>query len=271
MRRRKTQNLNSGAGKHAQVSDSVNTLKTHETTYDAAQRPSGLVGFASAAIESIKINSTTLETRNRRTLLVKHRRWGSELVAMIANLFFWLSRSLHLNRKSLDAQALRAAARELRRAHGLRGGEFGGGFWSHGDPHLGNVVYDKAADRARLVDFEIIHKKSLSALERHADDLLVFLQDLVGHVSREKWLPLALCFVTAYGRDDVIAELTKLLVVPRGITGMWWKLRTEYLSRREPVRRFAALRRALCNHLANRNVVRKRQAFEFPEPWLKTA
>jgi hypothetical protein len=93
----------------------------------------------------------------------------------------------------------------------------------------------------------------------------------IGRVSQEKWLPMALYFVKAYGRDDVIAELTKLLVVPRGITGVWWKLLTEYLSRRELVCRFAALRRALCNHLANRNVVRQRQAFEFPEPWLKTA
>lgn len=102
-------------------------------------------------------------------------------------------------------------------------------------------------------------------------DLLVFLQDLVGRVAREKWLPLALCFVIAYGRDDVIAELTKLLVVPRGIAGIRWKLRTEYLSRQELVRRFGTLRRALCNHLANRKVVKQRQAFEFPEPWLKTA
>jgi hypothetical protein len=93
----------------------------------------------------------------------------------------------------------------------------------------------------------------------------------IGRVSREKWLPMALYFVKAYGRDDVIAELTKLLVVPRGITCVWWKLRTEYLSRRELIRRFAALRRALCNHLANRNVVRQRKAIEFPEPWLKTA
>lgn len=177
----------------------------------------------------------------------------------------------HLNRKTLDAQAVRAAARELRRAHGLRCDEFAGGLWSHGDPHLGNVVYDGTADGARLVDFEILHQKSLSALERHADDLLVFLQDLAGRVSREKWLPLAFCFVTTYGRDDVIAELTKLLVVPRGIVGIWRKLRTQYLSRRELVYRFAALRRALCNHLANRNVVRQRQAFECPEPWLKTA
>jgi hypothetical protein len=56
-------------------------------------RQQATVGLASAAIESIQINSTALEIRNRRTKLVKHRRVGSELVACIANLFFWLSRS----------------------------------------------------------------------------------------------------------------------------------------------------------------------------------
>jgi hypothetical protein len=290
-------------------------MKQHTT---AAQRPSGLVGFASTAIESIQINSITLETRNRRTLIVKHRRWGSELVAIVANLFFRLSRSPihvwerpgrwlrweikcfqllyngrfqvfaegsrtlyqesfpgkslleHLHRKTLDFRGVRAAARELRRAHRLRCDELGG-FWSHGDPHLGNVVYDAVADRARLVDFEIIHDKRLSAVERHADDLLVFLQDLVGRVSEEEWLPLAICFVAAYGQEDVIAELTKKLVVPRGIAGIWWKLRTEYMSRRELVCRFADLRQAVCNHLANRNVLRHRREFEPCEQWLKTA
>jgi len=290
-------------------------MKQHTT---AAQRPSGLVGFASTAIESIQINSITLETRNRRTLIVKHRRWGSELVAIIANLFFRLSRSPihvwvrpgrwlrweikcfrllynggfqvfaegsrtlcqesfrgkslleHLHRKTLDSRGVRAAARELRRAHGLRCDELRG-FWSHGDPHLGNVVYDAVADRARLVDFEIIHDKRLSAVERHADDLLVFLQDLVGRVSEEEWLRLATCFVTAYGQEDVIAELTKKLVVPRGIAGIWWKLRTEYMSRRELVCRFTALRQAVCNHLVNRSVLRQRREFEPFEQWLKTA
>jgi hypothetical protein len=290
-------------------------MKQHTT---AAQRPSGLVGFASTAIESIQINSITLETRNRRTLLVKHRRWGSELVAIIANLFFWLSRSPihvwvrpgrwlrweincfrilynggfqvfaegsrtlyqerfrgkslleHLHRKTLDFRAVRAGARELRRAHELRCNELGG-LWSHGDPHLGNVVYDEVADRARLVDFEIIHDKRLSAVERHADDLLVFLQDLVGRVSGKEWLPLANCFVAAYGQEDVLAELTKKLVVPRGIAGIWWKLRTQYMRRRELVYRFTALRQAVCNHLVNRNVLRQRRKFDACEQWLKTA
>jgi hypothetical protein len=288
----------------------------HSTT--AAQKPSGLAGLASTAIESIQINSITLETRQRRTLLVKHRRWGSELLATIANLFFWLSRSPihvwvrpgrwlrweikcfrllysgcfqifaegsrtlyqerfrgeslmeHLHHRTLDVQAIRAAARELRRAHGLRCNELGG-FWSHGDPHLGNIVYDEVADRARLVDFEIIHDKRLSAVERHADDLLVLLQDLVGRVSEEEWLPLTICFVEAYGQEDVIAELTKKLVVPGGIAGIWWKLRTQYLSRRELVCRFTALRQAVCNHLVSRNVLRQRREFEPCEPWLKTA
>lgn len=35
----------------------------------------------------------------------------------------------------------------------LRGDEFGGGLWSHGDPHLGNVVSDKAAERCTVGRF----------------------------------------------------------------------------------------------------------------------
>jgi|ERR1700730_1689602 hypothetical protein len=159
----------------------------------------------------------------------------------------------------------------MRRVHTLRCDEFGG-LWSHGDPHIGNIVYDEVSDCARLIDFEIIHDRTLYAVERHADDLLVFLQDLVGRVPAGKWLPLAFCFVEAYGRTEVIAELTKRLIVPRGLAGVWWKLRTEYLDRRELVRRFDALRRTLCNHLADRNVVRQRRSFESSEEqWLKTA
>ena len=57
----------------------------------------------------------------------------------------------HLNRGTLTPTILEAAARELRRVHELWSEEFGD-LWSHGDPHLDNVIYDKAVDRARLID-----------------------------------------------------------------------------------------------------------------------
>ena len=100
----------------------------------------------------------------------------------------------HLNRKTLDAQALRAAARELRRAHGLRCDEFAGGLWSHGDPHLGNVVYDETADRARLVDFEILPRNHFPLLKDTRTICSFFLQDLAGRVSRGKMVATGVLF-----------------------------------------------------------------------------
>jgi hypothetical protein len=54
--------------------------------------------------------------------------------------------------------------------------------WSHGDGSMTNVIYDEKAHRARLIDFEIRHEKSLPAAARYADDLLVFLLHTVGRV-----------------------------------------------------------------------------------------
>jgi hypothetical protein len=247
---------------------------------------------ANQAINCIKINSITSEMRQGNAIWVKRRRWGSELIAGQANLFFYLaqgrvrvwidpkkwqhwevycfrllqgprfrafaegSRTVcldpipgmhlceHLKRGTLTTRALEAAARELRRAHELWCPQFED-WWSHGDPHLDNVVYDTSNDRARLIDFEVAHVQSLPAVLRHADDLLVFLQDLVCRVSAQEWLPFALCFINAYGRTEVIAELTRLLFVPAGLPGLWWKLRTENFERRELIRRVDAFRAAL--------------------------
>jgi hypothetical protein len=252
----------------------------------------GLLEAANQAINYIKINSITLEICEGKPMWVKRRRWGSELIAGQANLFFrlaqgrvhvWVdpkkwqrweiycfrllqeprfcvygegSRTVwmdaipgmhlcdHLKRGTLTMDALEAAGTELRRAHELWCSKFDD-WWSHGDPHLDNVIYDRPSNRARLIDFEVVHDRSLPAMVRHADDLLVFLQDLVCRVSAEQWLPFALCFINAYGRSEVVAELTRLLFVPAGLPGFWWKLRTENFERQELVRRVDALRRAL--------------------------
>src|SRR6266487_6191697 len=94
----------------------------------------------------------------------------------------------HLNRGTLTPQMLQAAGREFRRAHQLWSDEFGGG-WSHGDATMTNVIYNKKTGRARLIDFEIVHEKSLPAKSRHADDLLVFLLDILAIVPTRQWLP----------------------------------------------------------------------------------
>ena len=51
-----------------------------------------------------------------------------------------------------------------------------------------NVIYDRQNGRARLIDFEIVHQKSLPAKSRHADDLIVFLLDLMAVAPNRQWL-----------------------------------------------------------------------------------
>ena len=71
-----------------------------------------------------------------------------------------------------------------------------GSQWSHGDAGMANVIYDEKSDRARLIDFEIVHDKSLPALSRHADDLLIFLLDLIAMRPDRQWLPFTLASST---------------------------------------------------------------------------
>lgn len=137
-----------------------------------------------------------------------------------------------------------AAGRELARAHAVECFTFGGG-WSHGDPHAGNFLYDPRHDRARLIDFEVVHDLALPAAERHADDLLVFLQDVVGRVSPEMWVKLAEAFLEGYDRPGIVERLAPRLILPRGIPRLWWAVRTTYLPGAELARRFELLRDAL--------------------------
>ena len=154
------------------------------------------------------------------------------------------SLSTHLKDGTLDPRMLAAAARELRRAHEASCPVFAGQ-WSHGDPHAGNFVYDPESDRARLIDFEVMHHPTILADERHADDLLIFLQDVVGRISAEQWLPSAQAFLGAYGRPEIVARLRDKLVVPRGLARVWWAVRTTYLAPVELRRRTDALRASI--------------------------
>lgn len=150
----------------------------------------------------------------------------------------------HMNQGTLTARMLTAAGHEFRRAHRFHRKEFGSA-WSHGDASMPNVVYDKKTDRARLIDFEIRHVTSLPAVVRHADDLLVFLLDMVGRISTRRWLPFALKFLRAYDDQRVIAELKPKLVLPNGLALIWWNVRTNFAKSAKIERRFRALRRAL--------------------------
>src|SRR6266513_1809566 len=147
----------------------------------------------------------------------------------------------HLTRGTLTRQMLEATGRELRRAHQLWSDEFGGG-WSHGDATMSNVLYDEKTDRARMIDFEIMHDKSVPAKSRHADDLLVFLLDVVAIAPSRQWLAFALCFLDAYGDTDVIAELENKLAVPGGLAWSWWGVRTSFANPAKVKNRLAKLR-----------------------------
>ncbi len=152
----------------------------------------------------------------------------------------------HLNRGTLTPQMLQAAGRELRRAHQLWSDEFGGG-WSHGDATMSNVLYDEKTGRARVIDFEIIHDKSVPAKSRHADDLLVFLLDVVAIAPGRRWLPFSLSFLNAYGDPVVIAELTDHLALPSGMAWIWWGVRTSFANPAKVKQRLAKLRDVTAN------------------------
>ena len=150
----------------------------------------------------------------------------------------------YLDGGTLTQPMVIAAAREMRRAHeaecdALRGA------WSHGDPHAGNFVYEEATGRARLIDFEVMHDPAICADARHADDLLIFLQDVVGRIAAALWLPMAQAFLTAYGRPEIVAILRRNLVVPSGLPRVWWAVRTTYMGSTELKRRVRELRESL--------------------------
>ena len=150
----------------------------------------------------------------------------------------------HMNQGTLNKRMLVSAANEYRRAHQFWRDEFGG-LWSHGDASMPNVIYDEKTRRARLIDFEIMHEKSLSATTRHADDLLIFLLDMVDRVPTRQWLPFTTCFVRAYADRDIITELQKRLVIPSGLSLIWWNVRTNFAKTGKAERRLRALRNAI--------------------------
>lgn len=142
----------------------------------------------------------------------------------------------HLNEGTLTREMMEAAGHELRRAHQLWSNEFRGP-WSHGDAGTNNVIYDEKSGRARLIDFEIVHEKSLPTKSRHADDLLVFLLDLLAVAPNPQWLTLALAFLNAYGALPVIAQLKNELALPTGMAWIWWGVRTSFANPAQVKRR----------------------------------
>src|SRR5256885_7369570 len=163
----------------------------------------------------------------------------------------------HMNRGTLTRQMLEAAGHEFRRAHQFWSDEFSGR-WSHGDAGMENVVFNGKTGRARLIDFELIHEKSLPAKSRQADDLLVFLLDLIGVVPTRQWLPFTVYFLNAYENARVISALENQLALPGGMAWIWWGVRTSFANPAKVKRRLAKPRDVIANLGRYRAVAAKR-------------
>jgi hypothetical protein len=151
----------------------------------------------------------------------------------------------HFVRGTFDSAMLDAAGMELRRAHELHSGFFEGP-WSHGDPNLANFLFSAQEQNARLIDFEVVHQRRMPALARHVEDLLSFLQDLLGCAPKGTWLDSALRFLDAYGCDRaVVSGLRERLLLPKGIPGIWWWIRTNYVPLKSIQSRLERLRESL--------------------------
>jgi hypothetical protein len=162
-----------------------------------------------------------------------------------------------LDQGTLTGQMVEAAGQEFRRAHQFWSDEFRGP-WSHGDAGMNNVIYNEKTGRARLIDFEIVHDKSLPAKSRHADDLLVFLLDLIAVAPNPQWLALALSFLTAYGNAAAISELQNQLGLPSGMAWIWWGVRTSFAHPAKVKRRLEKIRDVIANHGYYRTFAAKR-------------
>jgi hypothetical protein len=140
---------------------------------------------------------------------------------------------------------LRASGVELRRAHGTPSAFFDGAAWSHGDPHLGNFVFDATTSRARIIDFELRHMRTVPVEERHLDDLLGVLLDLIGRGPSSRWLSAARAFLDAYECPPLTTRAIAQLASPRGSAGLWWSIRTSWLPQKEARQRISELRKGL--------------------------
>jgi len=118
---------------------------------------------------------------------------------------------------------------ELRRAHQLWSDEY----TARGRTamrSMSNFIYDKRTHRVGMIEFEMMHKRRLPAAVRHADDSAGVFAGL-GRVC----LATALVAAGALGfsgrtSPEVMIELSKRLVVPRGVARIWWNVRSNFVG-----------------------------------------
>jgi hypothetical protein len=155
------------------------------------------------------------------------------------------------NEGRLDEDMLYSAGLEFRRVHRLFSPYFRGP-WSHGDPNFGNVIFDENTQRVRLIDFETVHAQTSSPDNRHADDVAVFLLDMLGSVAEENLPAMAAAFLAGYSRPAIWELVESRLVIPTGFGRLWLGIRTEYMPIRSLSRRLGLLRQASQPGLASK-------------------
>jgi hypothetical protein len=69
-----------------------------------------------------------------------------------------------------------------------------------------------------------------AAMAMSADDLLIFMLDLIAAASGRQWLPLTLAFLNAYDNAPVIAQLSRQLAPSSGMAWIWWGVRTSFAN-----------------------------------------
>lgn len=141
----------------------------------------------------------------------------------------------------LSVDAVAAGARAMKRAHAKHCAHFNAP-WSHGDPHMGNIVVDLEAGGGTLVDFETRHTRG-SAVERHADDLSTFIFDLISLDHDDAWRAERVgALLDAYEASSEVRVALRARLVPRaGIPGVLVATRTHHLDARELARRIEAV------------------------------
>jgi hypothetical protein len=93
------------------------------------------------------------------------------------------------------------------------------------------VIVDERTQRVRLIDFETAYVETLSPDDRHAEDVAVFLLDMLGGVA-EKSLPvMAKAFLAGYNQPAVWELAQSRLVIPTGFDLVMVGIRTVSVRR----------------------------------------
>lgn len=143
----------------------------------------------------------------------------------------------------IKLEAFIAAARELRRVHGIQCRDYKAA-WSHGDLHLDNILYDSESDQATLIDYDTRHVRHLNATQRHADDVKTVLLELLS-LRNDDWIEPAHCFLREYGNATVLNELARGLVIPHGVAKIFQFTRTGSSATRDIEQRYHRLQRII--------------------------